>query len=202
MTAPMILLTSVTQPHIYQRAHEAGFDGCLYKPLKPLDLRAVLAREIGGAEESMPRAGLPVLDRGMGSDYPLSILLAEDNMVNQKVAQLILDRLGYRADVAASGGEVLDALARRAYDVVLMDVHMPEMDGIEATRRILAGEVPPPLPYIIAMTAAAMQEDRERCRAAGMHDFISKPVQIEELKAALLRAQGTVAAGAGRVDVT
>ncbi|MCC6167422.1 MAG: response regulator [Caldilineaceae bacterium] len=203
MTAPMILLTSVVQTHIYQRAQEAGFAACLYKPLKPLDLRAVLAREMGGVVESMHRvAAAPLLDHAMGSDYPLSILLAEDNVVNQKVAQLILDRFGYRADVVASGEEVLDVLARRAYDVVLMDVHMPEMDGIEATRRILSGEATLPLPYIIAMTAAAMQEDRERCRAAGMHDFISKPVQIEELKDALLRAQMSVGAGSHGVDVT
>ncbi len=99
-------------------------------------------------------------------------------------------------------GSPLDALARRTYDVILMDVHMPEMDGLEATQRILSGEFRPPLPYIIAMTAAAMQEDRERCRAAGMHDFIPKPVQIEGLKGALLRARKTVTAGTDGSDVT
>ena len=101
---------------------------------------------------------------------------------------LSLERLGYRADVAASGVEVLEALKRQAYDVILMDVHMPEMDGIEATRQIMADVPVNHRPYVIAMTAAAMQEDRDRCEAVGMHDFISKPVNVEELVAALLRA--------------
>ena len=113
----------------------------------------------------------------------LRILLAEDNAINQKVAIRMLERLGYRADVAADGHEVLAALKKRPYDVVLMDVQMPEMDGLEATRSIrrsLSFQ-----PYIIAMTAHAMKGDREECLDAGMDDYISKPVRIEELKAAL-----------------
>lgn len=201
VTAPMILLTSVAQSEIHQRAQQAGFSACLYKPLKPRDLWAALAHEMGcGVEAAAHGPASRMLDDTMGREHPLSILLAEDNTVNQKVAQLILERLGYRADVVASGKEVLDALARRSYDVVLMDVHMPEMDGIEATRHILSGLVQP-IPYIIAMTAAAMQEDREQCRAAGMHDFISKPVQIEELKEALLRVR-VLAANGVTCDVT
>ena len=99
-----------------------------------------------------------------------------------------LDRLGYRADVAASGQEVMDAVQRQHYDVILMDVHMPEMDGIEATRASLRCCPLAEHPYVIAMTAAAMQEDRERCRQVGMHNFISKPVKVEELVRALLQA--------------
>jgi PAS domain S-box-containing protein len=185
--APLVLLTSVSYPHIRQKAEESGFSACLYKPLKPLDLHTVLVHQFGGPVDEVGW-GRPTsyLDPAIGSQYPLAILLAEDNVVNQKVALLLLDRLGYRADVAASGQEVLEALARQPYDVVLMDVHMPEMDGVEATRRIYAEGTA--VPYIIAMTAAAMQEDRARCQEAGMHDFISKPIQVRELVDALLRA--------------
>jgi CheY-like chemotaxis protein len=132
-------------------------------------------------------------DSALGSDHPLDILLAEDNVVNQKVALLLLDRLGYRADVAASGQEVVEAVERQHYDVILMDVHMPEMDGIEATQRVFAMLPESEYPYIIAMTAAAMQEDRERCRQAGMHNFISKPFKVDELVRALLQARAWLA---------
>jgi CheY-like chemotaxis protein len=114
---------------------------------------------------------------------PLRILLAEDNAVNQKVALQMLNRLGYRADIAANGLEVLQALERQPYDVVLMDVQMPEMDGIDATKKIR--ERWPGGPKIIAVTAYALEGDRERFIQAGMDDYISKPIQIEELRLAL-----------------
>jgi CheY-like chemotaxis protein/HPt (histidine-containing phosphotransfer) domain-containing protein len=125
--------------------------------------------------------------QSLGETQALRILLAEDNPVNQLVAIRSLERLGYRADVAANGLEVLDAVARQPYDVVLMDVQMPELDGLDTTRRIVAGWHSGARPRIIAMTANAMSGDRERCLAAGMDDYISKPVRIEELEAALLR---------------
>jgi CheY-like chemotaxis protein len=121
----------------------------------------------------------------------LRILVAEDNVINQQVALSFLERLGYRADVAANGLEALLSLRRQPYDVVLMDVQMPEMDGLEATRRIrqstsseLAAEAQP---RIIAMTANAMREDCDICLEAGMDDYVSKPVQVEELVRALSR---------------
>jgi len=123
----------------------------------------------------------------------LRILLAEDNVINQKVAVRMLERLGYQAEVAADGREVLAALKRKPYDVVLMDVQMPEMDGLEATRRIR--RTPCHQPYIIAMTAHAMKGDREECLDAGMDDYISKPVRIEELKAALEHGRTPVLKG-------
>jgi CheY-like chemotaxis protein len=126
----------------------------------------------------------------MAAQMPLHILLAEDNLINQKVALLALGKLGYRADVAANGVAALDALGRQAYDVVLMDVHMPVLDGLNATRRIRADThiYGGHQPWIIAMTANAMQGDRELCLAAGMDDYIAKPVHIHELRAALERA--------------
>lgn len=111
--------------------------------------------------------------------HPLRILLAEDNVVNQKVALHLLARLGYRADVAGNGLEVISALERQTYDVILMDVQMPDMDGLEATRHI---NHLPNRPYIIAMTANAMEGDRQLCLDAGMNDYLSKPIRIDALK--------------------
>ena len=115
----------------------------------------------------------------------LRILLAEDNAVNQLVALRMLERLGCRADTAANGKEVLKAMQNRSYDIVLMDVQMPEMDGLEAARRIRSSKGVQP--YIIAMTAHAMKGDREVCLEAGMDDYVSKPVRMEELRAAMQR---------------
>jgi len=128
------------------------------------------------------------IDKGLGARSPLRILLAEDNLVNQRVAGRILEKMGYRADIAANGLEALEALKRQTYDVVFMDVHMPGMDGMEATRQICHRWGPAERPRIIAMTASAMQGDRERCLEAGMDDYVSKPVRVEELRAALERA--------------
>jgi PAS domain S-box-containing protein len=129
---------------------------------------------------------LPALGQEHVAKKHLCILLAEDNAVNQKVATRMLERLGYRADIAANGKEVLGALQSHPYDVVLMDVQMPEMDGLEATKciRCMSGRQP----YIIAMTAHAMKGDREECLEAGMNDYVSKPVRIEDLQAAIKRS--------------
>ncbi len=118
---------------------------------------------------------------------PLRILLAEDNEINQKVALKMLKKIGYRADIAANGLEVLQALKRQPYDVILMDVQMPEMDGLEAAKKIR--ELWPKGPKIIAITAYALERDRERCLGAGMDDYISKPVQLEELRSKLVQIE-------------
>ena len=141
------------------------------------------------AFEARARAQRQV-DHALASRLPLRILIADDNVVNQKVAHLLLENMGYRADLAANGLEVLEALARQSYDVVLMDVQMPELDGFETTRRIHKELVRDRRPWIIAVTASAMRGDREKCLAAGMDDYISKPVQAAELQAALKRAAG------------
>jgi CheY-like chemotaxis protein len=128
-----------------------------------------------------PQIAAPIFDRTLGQRHPLKILLAEDNTVNQKVALRMLDRLGYRADVAGNGIEVLEALERQPYDLVLMDVQMPEMDGLEATRQIQARWPQERRPHIIAMTAHALEEVRQMCLDLGMVGYISKPIRIEEL---------------------
>ena len=122
---------------------------------------------------------------GKPATSPLRILLAEDNAVNQKVALALLDRLGYHADVAGNGLEALEALERQPYDVVLMDVQMPELDGLDAIASDLRALARSVRPRIIAMTANAMLEDREACFAAGMDDYVAKPIRPDALAEAL-----------------
>jgi CheY-like chemotaxis protein len=126
----------------------------------------------------------------MGQRHPLTILLVEDNAINQKVALRMLEKLGYRADVASNGIEALEALEWQRYDLVLMDVQMPEMDGIEATQHIRERWPAAQQPRIVAMTAHSLEGDRERLIESGMDDYISKPVQFEQLVAALTRTAG------------
>ena len=135
----------------------------------------------------------PGLD--LAARHPLRILLAEDNLVNQKLAVRLLERMGYRPELAGDGLQVIAALERDTFDVVLMDVQMPELDGLDATRRIRTTWPDRPV-RIVAMTANAMADDRDACLAAGMDDYVSKPIRVDELVAALERA-GPTPAGAG-----
>ncbi len=150
--------------------------------------------------QSLPEAGAPlprpVHDATLGRRCPLRLLIAEDNPVNQRVANLLLQRLGYRATTVANGLEALAALEMADYDVVLMDVEMPELDGCEATRRIRAVGTSSGRPWIIALTAGAMAGDRERALDSGMNDFLTKPVRTEALSAALAKAHAAVAGNA------
>ena len=125
----------------------------------------------------------------MASQWPLRILVAEDNLVNQQLVIQWLQRLGYRSDVVSNGLEVIDAVERQDYDVILMDVHMPEMDGLTATQTICARWSPEQRPWIIAMTANAMAGDRKTCMDAGMDDYISKPIHTDALVSALQNAK-------------
>jgi PAS domain S-box-containing protein len=141
------------------------------------------AAETAPDAESAPLPGSSELDPEQASRHPLRILLVEDNAVNQKLALRLLSLMGYQADVAANGIEAVDAVERQEYDLVLMDVQMPEMDGLEATRRIRARVEGGP--RIVAMTANAMDGDREACLEAGMDDYVGKPIRVDELVAAL-----------------
>ncbi|MFP5271317.1 GAF domain-containing protein [Coleofasciculus sp.] len=184
---PLVMLTSIGKPENSCQLDEAKFSAFLTKPIKQSQLYNVLMDVLVGQPVKVRSACeiSPTIDPYMGLNLPLRILLAEDNVVNQQVGLHILGRMGYRADVAANGLEVLEALRRQSYDVVLMDVQMPEMDGLTATERICQEWSPQSRPYIVAMTANAMRGDRETCLAAGMDDYISKPIRVEELVRAL-----------------
>jgi len=189
----LILLTSLCQRLRPDELKEAGIAFWLVKPAKQAQLFNALVATLREDEKIDQQLAAPT-QASLNLDAPeikivAKILLAEDNVVNQKVAIRQLKKLGYNADVVANGLEVLDALKRIHYDIILMDCHMPEMDGYEATRSIRNSRIKKGLlPIkIIAMTANAMQGDREKCIEAGMDDYISKPVKMEELEAAINR---------------
>jgi PAS domain S-box-containing protein len=182
---PLVLSTSLGGREEARESME--FTAILLKPIRQSALFDVLINVFAGEAEPVvkPAPERVTLDPGMASRRPLRILLAEDNVVNQKLALRLLSQMSYRADVAANGLEVLQAVKRQPYDVIFMDVQMPEMDGLEATRRLCAELSADKRPRIIAMTANAMQGDREICLEAGMDDYLSKPIRVEELVAAL-----------------
>jgi CheY-like chemotaxis protein len=187
---PLIMLTSLGRREVKEDMDE--FAAFLTKPIKPSSLFDTLVSIFTGQPTRvLPRQAkdLPQFDADMAQQCPLRILLAEDNATNQKLALRLLARMGYQADVAANGLEVLEALERQLYDVVLMDVQMPELDGLETTRRMRRELPDVQQPRVIAMTANAMQGDREMCLAAGMDDYVSKPIRIEELVEALSKSR-------------
>jgi len=160
----------------------------VYKPIRPAQLLDALYRAMNiqlQREKKAPFA--PSLDGDLARRLPLRLLLADDNLINQKVGLSVLYKLGYRADVANNGIEVLKALEQKAYDILFLDVQMPEMDGLEAARQICQRWSADKRPRVIAMTGNALMGDREKCLQAGMDDYISKPVRIAELQAALER---------------
>jgi len=182
--APIILLTSGGQRGDVARCRELGIAAYLSKPVRSAQLHQAILRVVQAQDEPLPQSTITrysLLDKG-GFLKPLDILLAEDNHVNQKVATRLLEKRGHRVVVVANGKEALETLAREPFDLVLMDVHMPGMDGIEATmvireREKLSGLHQP----IIAMTALAMTRDHERCLAAGMDGYLAKPIDLQKL---------------------
>lgn len=186
-TFPMVLLSSISTWD--NDARMGIFSAALVKPVKASHLYNALVQVFSarqtGAFPVVPVAEQVGSRRALGQELPLRILLAEDNAINQKLALALLDSLGYTADVAANGLEVLDMLRRKVYDVVLMDVQMPEMDGLEATRRIRRELAPALQPRIIAMTANVLRGDREACLQAGMDDYVGKPILMPDLIRAL-----------------
>jgi GAF domain-containing protein/DNA-binding response OmpR family regulator len=185
----IVLVSSIA---VREKGHPA-IDAILTKPVKPSALHDVLVTVLAGPAaqvESARAPERPAVDAGLASRHPLRLLLAEDNLVNQKLAIRLLSNMGYQADVAGDGLQAIQALERSEYDVVLMDVQMPELDGLEATRRIRA-RWPDRQLHIVAMTANAMAGDRDACLAAGMNDYVSKPIRPPELAEALARAPST-----------
>ncbi|MEM7217141.1 MAG: response regulator [Pseudomonadota bacterium] len=179
---PLVLLTSLDRGEV----DWGDFDAVLRKPVRPNDLYRAIGRVLRGesraervATSAQPLAPAELVDE--------CVLVAEDNLVNQTVARQMLKKLGLRADTAANGREALDMLAQHRYRLVFMDVQMPELDGLEATRQI-RGDRRATQPWIIAMTANARPEDRDDCYSAGMNDFVGKPVRLQDVQRALVRA--------------
>jgi CheY-like chemotaxis protein len=186
---PLVLASSLGR-------REAGdteglFTAHLSKPVRQSQLYDTLVGVLAAQRPARTSAApaRAAIDPGMATRHPLRILVAEDNAVNQKLALRILQQMGYRADLASNGIEAIESVERQVYDVVLMDVQMPEMDGLEASRRITAQWPADARPRIVAMTANAMAGDREMCLAAGMDDYITKPIRVEQLVEALNRVQ-------------
>jgi CheY-like chemotaxis protein len=181
---PLVLFSSLGRREIGDG--ETLFNAFLAKPIRQSHLFDTL---VGIVHDATPKAaaapGKPQLDPGMAARHPLRVLLAEDNVVNQKLALRLLQQMGYRADLASNGIEAVESVQRQTYDVVLMDVQMPEMDGLEAARQINSRWQPNERPRIVAMTANAMQGDREMCLEAGMDDYLTKPIRVDRLVEAL-----------------
>ncbi len=182
---PIIMLTSLGQ-------REPGlssnlFSAYLTKPIKPTMLYAALVKALTGQDFVVSRSAESSFDNQLARKYPLRILLVEDNAVNQRVALRIFERLGYRVDIAGNGLEAIDAVRRQPYDLIFMDIQMPEMDGVAATQRIRQLMIHATQPWIVAMTANALDGDRETYLAAGMDGYISKPVRIDELVSTLTK---------------
>ncbi len=180
---PIVILSSVDRLTQQQLAAKSEFVAVLNKPIKQSQLYDTCVRILCGKQISVlpSTSSTSKFDLQLSEKLPLRILLVEDMPLNQKVALHMLQRLGYGADVASNGLEALSSLRLRDYDLVFMDVQMPEMDGLQATRCICKEWLPPKRPWIVAMTANAMQGDREECLNAGMNDYVSKPVRIEAL---------------------
>jgi CheY-like chemotaxis protein len=191
---PLVLLTSMGVRTDAPEFAQAGFATCLTKPIKPAQLHEVLVRVLSGAKTQARKAPTPSkLDPAMSQRLPLRILLCDDNTINQKVGMRLLQQMGYKPDLAANGVQALAALNCRPYDLIFMDVQMPEMDGLEATRNIRERQRSQNNPnyksaiIIVAMTANAMNGDREKCLAAGMDDYLSKPVRPEDIRGVIER---------------
>jgi CheY-like chemotaxis protein len=181
---PLIILTSLDRdrPKILSTLNATQ----LRKPIKPAQLEESIRRALGSQHPATPMR-IEQWDKTLATRQPLRILMAEDNLVNQKVLQGMLKRWGYRADLAANGLEALEAVRRQPYDLVLMDVQMPELDGVDATKA-LRSELPADRqPYVVAMTANAFEDQRQEYFDIGMDDYVSKPVDPVKLMAAMER---------------
>ncbi|MEA5467051.1 response regulator [Leptothoe sp. PORK10 BA2] len=192
-TLPLIMLTSVGRPELNSDAlKKANFQAFLNKPIKQSHLYDALNQIFIDQPVKIQAPELTnksTLDSTLAKQHPLQILVAEDNLVNQQLIRQWLGKMGYRPDLVGNGYEAIDALKRQTYDVILMDVHMPEMDGLTATAEICKYWTETERPHIIALTANAMKGDRDRCLAAGMNNYISKPIHVPDLVTALRQVQ-------------
>jgi len=181
---PMILISSTRLKPQDDRAATTGISGFVYKPIRRLQLLDAVTNALEGHPTSRKLPSVPVVDRTLASRLPLRILLADDNLINLKVGERFLQKMGYKIDMAGNGREVIQMLEKKPYDIIFLDVQMPELDGYEAAQEICRkwGE---DRPRLIAITGNVLQGNREKCLGAGMDDFITKPLQAKELEAKL-----------------
>jgi len=197
---PILLMVSFGSIAWQDEENRLLFNQYIHKPIKIKALYESICECFNQNIEKTDNFSLPKIEVSMAETMsaldreqkPLRILLAEDNLVNQKVALLLLQKIGYRADVSNNGVEAVNAFSKQPYDVILMDMQMPEMDGMEATKKIREEYAQLPRPYIIAMTAHAMAGYRETCIEAGMDDYVTKPVNKDALAEALQNAARSV----------
>tara|TARA_B100001248_G_scaffold217689_2_gene172910 strand:+ start:17752 stop:20250 length:2499 start_codon:yes stop_codon:yes gene_type:complete len=187
---PLIMTASVNNYDIIEHSKLLDFSAVSTKPIKRNALLKTLVFTIDphAAKKRLTQEAL-IKENTLPETKSLSILLAEDNDVNQKVARLLLKKIGYQMDAAGNGLEAIEALKRQHYDVILMDMHMPELGGVDATKRIRQEFPEDQQPHIIAITAGARDQDKELCLSAGMNDFVDKPIKVDELQAALEKAE-------------
>ncbi|MEO6630558.1 MAG: response regulator, partial [Mucilaginibacter sp.] len=180
---PIILLSSTGNEQTKAAAHL--FNAILTKPIRHQVLYKHIAEQLkaNGEVAKKPQAEPAYFSEDFSKRYPMEILIAEDNAINQKLALRVLTKMGYNPHVVGNGLEAVDAMQQKQYDMVFMDVQMPEMDGFEATHFIR--EHIDRQPVIVAMTANALPEDREKCMEAGMDDYLSKPMKIDDIMGVL-----------------
>ena len=185
---PILLMTDIRLRSDDTRPDQVGVSLYVFKPLRPAQFYDAVCRAMEGRTKQEKKAPVSSeFDNEMASRLPLQILLADDNLINQKVGTKMLEKLGYRPDTAANGIEALKMLDQKPYQIIFLDVQMPEMDGYEASRRIRQKWTGEKRPRIIAMTGNALEGDREKCMEAGMDDYVAKPVRVTELQGVLER---------------
>jgi signal transduction histidine kinase/DNA-binding response OmpR family regulator len=183
---PLIVLCALDELEKSKKAFKQLFQVSLSKPLKQAHLLNALTCVLTQNNQDFSKASTPQIESHLAESLPLRILLAEDDIINQKMGLLILHKMGYaNVDIAANGLEVLNALQRQAYDIILMDVHMPEMDGLKTTETIIKDYSESERPKIVAMTANVMPEYHEKCLSVGMDDYLTKPIQWQDLQTVL-----------------
>ncbi len=191
---PLILLSSCLPSKNFDMISLDEFVARLMKPIRQADLLDAFTSALGNvrsATKSLRNYQTKILEPAFTPPPPVTcrILVAEDNVINQKVFQGILRKFGCTADLVVNGRLAVEAVHRKKYDLVFMDIQMPEMDGLAATREICESLAPDDRPYLVALTANALKEDRDHCLEAGMNEYLSKPVRPEDIKAVLERAK-------------
>jgi CheY-like chemotaxis protein len=179
---PLLLLSSAATVRDRSDERWAHFTACYNKPIRHSQLHHALLQALGNIPSAPATVAPPKPASRLADELPLRILLVEDNVVNQKVASRVLENRGYRCDLAANGREALEALERQRYDLMFLDIQMPEMDGYETAAELCARYPATERPYVIALTANAMDGDRQKCLQAGMDDYLSKPLRAEDME--------------------